>query len=290
MVRARRWLGPCPSCGVYFDCVPKMIDEETGEDTAQLGNDAVQFNQVKPVELERVSTGLPGFDRLLGEDRVSGTAGMACIAGHTVQIAGEPGSGKTTLLLQCAQGMTRSRRTGLYIATEESKEQHAARAERLGRFSSRFIMSNETDLDEIFFIIEKYSPEVVWVDSVNKVRLKEYKPGSKAALAVAAEDLYKFAYKKGFGLWLVLQVDKSGTDFVGPKEIEHTVDTSLFMEKRGGIRRRLLVEKNRYGTADPAWQDYDLVKDAPLEEVPLETAADEQMERQSDGRSAAGGP
>lgn len=73
--------------------------------------------------VSRLSTGISEFDRVLGGGLVPGSA---------VLIGGDPGIGKSTLMLQAALALgARGVRT-LYVSSEESAEQVAMRAERLG--------------------------------------------------------------------------------------------------------------------------------------------------------------
>ncbi|MEY3572590.1 MAG: hypothetical protein RJA77_505, partial [Pseudomonadota bacterium] len=69
--------------------------------------------------------GLDEFDRVLG-------GGM--VPGGVVLLGGDPGIGKSTLLLQALASLAQQREgdTLLYISGEESADQIALRARRLG--------------------------------------------------------------------------------------------------------------------------------------------------------------
>ena len=67
-------------------------------------------------------TGIAEFDRVLGGGLVTGSV---------VLIGGDPGIGKSTLLLQAAGGQSADRSV-LYVTGEESLQQIAMRARRLG--------------------------------------------------------------------------------------------------------------------------------------------------------------
>ncbi len=77
---------------------------------------------VAATELERLSSGIEEFDRVLGGGLVDG---------GVVLIGGDPGIGKSTLLLQALAAVARQARA-LYVSGEESVGQVALRAQRLG--------------------------------------------------------------------------------------------------------------------------------------------------------------
>ena len=83
--------------------------------------------------------GLEEFDRVLG-------GGL--VAGGVVLIGGDPGIGKSTLLLQAAAALGAARRT-LYVTGEESVEQIALRAQRLGLVNAPVELLAEVQLEAI---------------------------------------------------------------------------------------------------------------------------------------------
>src|ERR1700730_19233674 len=109
-----KWLGRCPECGQWNSYV---------EATRGGG---------KP----RLSTGLPGLDRVLAGGLVPGSV---------VLLGGEPGIGKSPLLLQAGRGLAEREREVLYASAEESVQQVRLRAERLGISDGRLLVLAETD-------------------------------------------------------------------------------------------------------------------------------------------------
>ena len=73
-------------------------------------------------ETPRFSSGFNELDRVLGGGIVPGSA---------ILIGGHPGAGKSTLLLQVMCGLSKNM-TALYVTGEESLQQVAMRASRLG--------------------------------------------------------------------------------------------------------------------------------------------------------------
>src|SRR6266498_3251611 len=92
-----RWFGRCPGCGEFGTLV-----EESKPDQRSVGATArplLRLVDVEAEEAERISTGVPELDRVLGGGLVPGSL---------VLVGGEPGVGKSTLLLQAAAGLTRA--------------------------------------------------------------------------------------------------------------------------------------------------------------------------------------
>jgi DNA repair protein RadA/Sms len=211
---------------------------------------------------------MPGIDRILGEDPVTKICGIAAKGGQAVQIFGEPGSGKSSMLLEIARGFTRQRYVTLYVAGEESLQQIKTRADRFGTFNQKMQMLEEQDLDSILYAIDDIQPTIVIIDSLNTVCVEDYTQGSATAMRIAAREIYKFTQSHGIGLFLVVQMDKTGTNYAGPKEVEHIVDTSLFLHfegnKKNKIRRLDCDTKNRFGPT-PSTQRFKMVEEGLVE-------------------------
>jgi DNA repair protein RadA/Sms len=82
-----RWAGRCPGCGAWG-----TIEEAGGG--SSFGS--LETLAHEDADERRVSTGLPGIDRVLGGGLVPSTVAL---------LAGEPGIGKSTLLLQMAASL-----------------------------------------------------------------------------------------------------------------------------------------------------------------------------------------
>ena len=80
------------------------------------------LSEIEARETPRQPTGLDEFDRVLGG---------GAVAGAVVLIGGDPGIGKSTLLLQALASLSETTSV-LYVTGEESAEQVALRARRLG--------------------------------------------------------------------------------------------------------------------------------------------------------------
>ena len=119
-----KWQGQCPQCGVWNTLVETIAAKPATRFQALAGS-ASEVRSLSSVETSvnpRSPTGIEEFDRVLG-------GGL--VAGGVILLGGDPGIGKSTLLLQAMAVMGASRRC-LYVTGEESVEQIALRAQRLG--------------------------------------------------------------------------------------------------------------------------------------------------------------
>src|SRR3989344_532174 len=120
-----RWFGKCPECGQWNTAVETIIQKSTTSKSGRTGSTGRK--ETKPISLtsiqtkstSRTSTKISELDRVLG-------GGL--VPGQVVLIAGEPGIGKSTILLQLADKLG----DFLYVSGEESPQQIALRARRLG--------------------------------------------------------------------------------------------------------------------------------------------------------------
>ena len=127
-----KWTGQCQDCGDW-----NTLQEEVAPMRAAATSSnpkAARFEGFAPKadvqKLQQVSVkGTPRFGTGLSElDRV---LGGGLVPGSVILLGGDPGIGKSTLILQCLALLSESKST-LYVTGEESAEQVALRAKRLG--------------------------------------------------------------------------------------------------------------------------------------------------------------
>lgn len=218
---------------------------------ARVGGDA--SSRVASVEIslvnteggyQRISTGIPGFDRVLG-------GGL--VVNGVVAIDGPPGIGKSTLLASAA-GMIARRGLGvLIIHGEETASQVAAAARRIGHAADGVRVLATQSLDAGFAEIRAleeagFAVHVVIVDSVQSQRVaRQSSPtGSQWMVGAVGEDLRVHAKTHHRAIIAVSQVTKDG-DMAGPKALEHAVDTVLSFGRNDADTRFLRTKKNRFG-------------------------------------------
>jgi DNA repair protein RadA/Sms len=236
---AGRWFGKCPGCSSFGTLVEEVVGQ-VGHSKAP-PKPLLRLVDVNAEESERIPTGVPELDRVLGGGLVPASL---------VLVGGEPGVGKSTLLLTALQEMSATKRT-LLITGEESVAQVKLRAERLGGAGNVEILA-ETELDVVCETLESERPDVCVIDSVQTLYSPELgsAPGSVAQVREAAGRLLRVAKTAGVATILVGHVTKDGT-VAGPRVLEHLVDCVLQFEgDRYHAHRILRATKNRFGSTN----------------------------------------
>lgn len=241
-----KWSGRCLECGRWGT----VKEDESAIAPAAKGKErqapvtkpakAVKLSEVASGAAVRRTTGDPDLDRVLGGGLVKGEVAL---------LAGEPGVGKSTLLLAIAAAM---RSPVLYVAGEESPEQIALRAKRLGAEGADISFVSDTDADAVAASLRSSSPALAIVDSVQTLRAPEVasEAGSPWQVRAAGAKVVEAAKSSGVPTVLVGQITKDGS-IAGPKTLEHLVDAVLTFEGDSGSGLRILrAEKNRFGPTD----------------------------------------
>lgn len=241
-----KWLGQCPGCQAW----------NTLEETRDLGTENApsrytplagsaeiqRLADVQAQEVPRLATGVGEFDRVLGGGLVTGAV---------VLIGGDPGIGKSTLLLQALAAMSQSARV-LYVTGEESAQQVALRAKRLGLSSSEVDLLPEIRLEVIESHLTTRAPAVAVIDSIQTVYSGALSsaPGSVSQVRECAAQLTRLAKQTGVPMVLIGHVTKDGA-LAGPRVLEHMVDTVLYFEGDTHSSFRLIrAFKNRFGAVN----------------------------------------
>jgi DNA repair protein RadA/Sms len=236
-----RWLGRCPGCGEFGTLVEES-KFATGGAPAAAAKPLLRLVEVEAEEADRIGTGVPELDRVLGGGLVPASL---------VLVGGEPGVGKSTLLLMALRAITDSGRRALLVTGEESKAQVKLRADRLGGAGAIEILA-ETELETVCATLERERPDVCVIDSVQTLYAGELAsaPGSVAQVREAAGRLLRVAKESGVAVFLVGHVTKDGA-VAGPRVLEHLVDCVLQFEgDRYRAHRVLRAAKNRFGSTN----------------------------------------
>ncbi len=238
---ALQWFGTCPSCGAAGS-LSETIAERGAARSPRVAASSISLSEVRLQELERVATGVDELDRALG-------GGL--VAGQVVLLGGDPGIGKSTLLLQAVSAMSAAGGV-LYLTGEESVEQIALRARRLGLEAAGVRLAAETQLERVLGTLEAARPRVAVIDSIQTLwsETLQSAPGSVAQVRECAAQLTRHAKRAGTALFLVGHVTKEGA-IAGPRVLEHIVDTVLYFEGDPHSAFRLVrAVKNRFGAVN----------------------------------------
>ncbi len=248
-----KWQGQCGECHAWNTLSEIRLSAPAGK-TAAGGRSArrsgfagttsavQKLADVAVVDLPRLESGFEEFDRVLGGGLVPGSS---------ILIGGHPGAGKSTLLLQTLCRLA-IRQTALYVTGEESPEQIAMRAKRLGLPADQLQLLAETDVDVILTSAEALNPTILVVDSIQVVHSETLTsaPGSVSQVRDCAAQLTRYAKQTGTVLILVGHVTKDGS-LAGPKVLEHMIDCSILLEGDHDSRYRTLRgQKNRFGAVN----------------------------------------
>lgn len=241
-----RWAGRCTRCGEFGTVAEQAPVAGFAGGVGTPTRPAQPVREVAGEKVQRTPTGIAEFDRVIG-------GGL--VPGQVLLVSGEPGAGKSTLLLAVADSL--ARRTGkvtLYISGEESVEQIAMRAQRIGATCDTLLLAAESDVAAVLGHLEAYRERValVVVDSVQTMSVSsvEGRAGGVAQVMEVAQTLTRVAKSTGVTVCLVGQVTKESV-VAGPRALEHIADATLSLEGDRHTSLRLLrAVKNRFGPAD----------------------------------------
>ncbi len=241
-----KWQGQCVDCGAWNTLSEvKLVKGSTqSRQVGYAGSAAVvqTLDNIDLASVPRLSSGMAEFDRVLGGGLVAGSA---------ILIGGHPGAGKSTLLLQVMCKLA-EKNTALYVTGEESLQQVALRAHRLGIATGNLQMMSETSVENLIMQSEKLRPKVIVIDSIQVMHSEAIQsaPGSVSQVRECAAFITRFAKQTQTIVFLVGHVTKDGS-LAGPKVLEHMIDCSLLLEGSSDSRfRTLRGQKNRFGAVN----------------------------------------
>ena len=243
-----KWNGRCQNCGEWntfeeVEVFSSKSSKSTQRRVADLSDKIVGITSVDASHDEvRYKTGMTELDRVLGGGLVKGSL---------VLLGGEPGIGKSTLLLQICQFLGDDH-TILYVSGEESTRQIKLRADRLGGDTENRHLPAETDAEAICETIVSEKPEIVIVDSIQTMGIREISSaqGSITQVRECTNLFMRTAKSEEIPMLIVGHVNKDGA-IAGPKVMEHIVDAVLYFEGQKNMSYRILrAAKNRFGSTN----------------------------------------
>ena len=244
-----KWLGRCPECGAWDSLVEEAeVTTKAGKSYLPTTSEKIKprtIASVAQVKVERLATGIHEFDRVLGG---------GVVPGSLVLLGGTPGIGKSTILLDAGLRFGQRGIKVLYVSGEESEEQTAMRAVRLGGASANenLLIMTATDLDAILAQANAIQPQLLIIDSIQTMYNAELPTaaGSVGQVRECTAKLLQFAKTTNIAVMVIGHVTKDG-NIAGPRLLEHMVDVVLQFEgDRSYAFRVLRALKNRFGSTE----------------------------------------
>lgn len=240
-----KWNGKCPSCGEYNTFNEEIVSTSNDSKTkSKIVNqiEAKRIGEISSNDEIRFGTGMTELDRVLGGGIVDGSL---------ILLSGDPGIGKSTILLQICEYLG-NKLNILYVSGEESSRQIKLRADRLGVSTPNLLIMCNTDAEAITEYIRSNKPDIVIVDSIQTMEIKELSsaPGSVTQVRETTNLFMHCAKEYNIPTIIVGHVNKDG-NIAGPKVLEHIVDCVLYFEGERHLSYRILrAVKNRYGSTN----------------------------------------
>ena len=244
-----KWLGRCPECGAW-DSLVEEAEVTTKSSKSYLPTTSEKIKprtiaSVAQLKVERLATGIHEFDRVLGG---------GVVPGSLVLLGGTPGIGKSTILLDAGLRFGQRGIKVLYVSGEESEEQTAMRAVRLGgaNANENLLIMTATDLDAILAQANAIQPQLLIIDSIQTMYNAELPTaaGSVGQVRECTAKLLQFAKTTNIAVMVIGHVTKDG-NIAGPRLLEHMVDVVLQFEgDRSYAFRVLRALKNRFGSTE----------------------------------------
>ena len=240
-----RWVGKCPNCNewnTFVEEAPSPLKASRKPSGVASKIEPVSMEELESEDSPRVITNIDEFDRVLGGGLVPGSL---------ILLGGDPGIGKSTLMMQVALQL--KDQVVLYVTGEESVRQIKLRGERLQAKNARnILLLAETNLDLILDVIERGTPDLIIVDSIQTMYRPglESAPGSVSQVRESTALLLRLAKTRAIPIFVIGHVTKEGV-IAGPRVIEHMVDTVLQFEGEAHYAYRILrALKNRFGSTN----------------------------------------
>lgn len=187
----RPMYGKCPSCGDFQSYEEKSSSQSSSSSSLSQSKTvgmkssepikptikAKTISELKNNPIKRISTGIDELDRVLGGGFVEG---------EVILFYASPGSGKSTLAMHIADSFAQMGKKVLYASGEESEQQIALRASRLGVSSDLIKVVHEISLEKLLGHIEEEDPDFMVVDSIQTLATSEI-TGSMGSISQSKE-------------------------------------------------------------------------------------------------------
>jgi DNA repair protein RadA/Sms len=247
----------------------------------------VTLDEVEEFRGERVDTGVPGVNRVLGRNRADGKTGLhlpSCVI-----FGGGQGCGKTTLMMTVL-AKVREPRT-LFLTSEQTLAEVKSTLVGIGlqayagRIQAHSLLDEGCDLAAAMAKVAAVRPRVLVVDSVSKLRDAAHDtPDANANQARLVEAFKRDAEVHHRATVLVSHLNKED-EVRGNRTAQYDVSAVMILAKHDKTRRRLhCPDKNRFGNiAEEAWF---AMGERGMTEIPTPDLDEERREERREQRRA----
>lgn len=242
---SKKWFGACPACHQYNTMVEQKVSEtelikNVNKNLIIHNSSHQKLSDVIIKSDERFTTGIKEVDRVFGGGLVRGSFSL---------LGGQPGIGKSTLVLQMLNQIAMDQKV-MYVSGEESLSQIKSRANRLSITSSdSIIMMASNNLNDVIATCIKENIKFLVIDSIQTLYLDNVNSlqGTSSQIKSCTMELMKFSKVNEVTTIIIGHITKEG-EIAGPKQLEHMVDSVLYLEMDNVSTTRILrCFKNRFG-------------------------------------------
>ncbi len=242
----QKWQGRCTECGSWglqeAEAITKIpTGVKKGNEIKGKSSELVDLSTVKSSDYKRIKTNINEVDLVFGG---------GIVPGSLILLSGEPGIGKSTLVMQIASEIKED--FVLYVSGEETKEQVKGRLDRLKCDSNNIKFSSDIVIENIIATIEKTSPKLVIIDSIQTIYSSEVENsmGSVNQIKVCTAKILEVSKRLNIPIIIIGHITKDGS-IGGPKTLEHMVDVVMYFESQKYKNYRILrAVKNRFGSTN----------------------------------------
>ena len=152
-------------------------------------------------------------------------------------------------MLQMLYGL---QQRGLYVTGEETREQVATTAHRIGAMSNRIYVFTDLNLEKILAHARELHAQTIVIDPIQKLTCNDVndQAGSMKQLRECTKILVHYAKTTNTGLWLISHLRRDGC-IAGPQTIQYDVDVVLTLSRRTKFKNDAWIlscfYKNRFG-------------------------------------------
>ncbi|MBC8138585.1 MAG: AAA family ATPase [Fibrella sp.] len=231
-------------------------------------NTGFATKQARPFPIQRISTGIPALDEMMGGGIPSG---------DSVLITGAAGSGKSTICTQFIAEGARHDEAGVIVVFEEHPQEYIARAMEIGFDMEAMMKANklrviylrplDLSVDETLFAVSEAVNEIgasrVVIDSLSGFEIA-LAPGARSDFR---ESVYRMVLAlTGVGVTVVNTVEMSAilNDVrLSTHEISFLTDDIIlqrYVEMDGKLERITAVVKTRHGNHSKELRRYEVTE------------------------------